>query len=76
ARRFTVEMMDIFHPSGPDETCLETTVWLPMQRRDRERVRRRPDIQIESTSSVGEFTRALHIEDLGGVEQTEGLVQA
>ncbi|CAN7691407.1 phosphatase PAP2 family protein [Rhizobium leguminosarum] len=76
ARRFTWEKLDILPPPGPDYTRLETTVLLSMQRRDRERVRRLPDIQIESTISVGEFTRALHIEDLGGFEQTEGLFQA
>ncbi len=56
---FAWEMLDILPPPGPDYTRLETTVLLSMQRRDRERVRRLPDIQLESTISVSEFTRAL-----------------
>lgn len=76
ARRFTWEMLDILPPPGPDYTRLETTVLLSMQRRDRERARRLPDIQSEATISVSEFTRALHIEDIGGFEQTERLFQA
>nr|WP_250811341.1 phosphatase PAP2 family protein [Neorhizobium tomejilense] len=76
ARRFTWEILDIPPPPGPDYTRLEAAVLLSMQRRDRERARRMPDIQAEATISVSEFTRALYIEDIGGYEQTEGLFQA
>ncbi|ATU94877.1 phosphatase PAP2 family protein [Phyllobacterium zundukense] len=75
AARFTWEMLDITPPPGPDFTRLETKVLLSMQKRDRERARRLPDIQQEASLSVTEFTRPLYIENIAGFEQTEGLFQ-
>ncbi|MBZ9603429.1 phosphatase PAP2 family protein [Phyllobacterium chamaecytisi] len=76
AARFTWEMLDITPPPGPDFSRLETKVMLSMQKRDRERARRLPDIQQEASLSVGEFTRPLYIENIAGFEQTEGLFQS
>lgn len=76
ARRFAWEMLDVLPPPGPDYTRLETAVLLSMQKRDRERVRRRPAIESQATISVSEFTRPLRIENIAGYEQTEGLFQA
>jgi len=75
AARFTWEMLDITPPPGPDFTRLDTKVLLSMQKRDRERARRLPDIQQEASLSVAEFTRPLYIENIAGFEQTEGLFQ-
>jgi hypothetical protein len=75
AARFTWEMLDITPPPGPDFSRLETKVLLSMQKRDRERARRLPDIQQEASLSVAEFTRPLYIENIAGFEQTEGLFQ-
>jgi hypothetical protein len=75
AARFTWELLDITPPPGPDFTRLETKVLLSMQKRDRERVRRLPDIQQETALTVAEFTRPLYIENIAGYEQTDGLFQ-
>jgi len=75
AARFTWEMLDILPPPGPDFTRLEAKVLLSLQKRDRERARRLPDILQEASLSVSEFTRPLYIENISGYEQTETLFQ-
>jgi len=73
AQHFVWECLDITLPPGPDYTRLETAVVLAMQARDRERMRRLPDIEAQSTLSVDEFLRPLGIEEVSGYEATEGL---
>ena len=73
ASRFAWECLDIPLPPGPDYTRLETAVLLAMQTRDKERMRRQPEIEAQAALSVDEFLRPLGIEDIGGYGATEGL---
>jgi len=76
ARKFTWEQLDIPLPPGPDVTRLETAVLLSLQARDRERSRRKEDIERESSLDVSDFTKPLGIDGISGFEQTEGLFLA
>jgi hypothetical protein len=76
ARKFTWEQLDIPLPPGPDVTRLETTVMLSLQARDRERSRRKDDIEREATLDVSDFTKPLGIDGISGFDQTEGLFQS
>ncbi|WP_199227147.1 phospholipid phosphatase [Aminobacter sp. AP02] len=74
ARKFTWEQLDIPLPPGPDVTRLETSVLLSLQARDRERSRRKEDIEREASLDVSDFTKPLGIDGIVGFEQTEGLI--
>ena len=73
AQKFAWECLDIILPPGPDYTRLETAVLLAMQKRDRERMRRLPDIEAQAALSVDEFLRPLGIEAVGGYAATARL---